>query len=260
MTADDHLRAGDLDAARAELVARIKGAPSDQGARMFLFQLLCVCGEWDKAIAQLRALAALSPEAQMLSSVYAQAIEAEKLRLAAFSGQGAVPVLAGEEPWMQHLAASIAAFAQGRGEEGENLRDAAFDQAPDAPGEADGEAFDWIADADGRFGPAFEAIVYGRWGLIPFCVVESIAFEPTKDLRDVVWAPAQMRLKTGLSAAVLLPARYPGSEAADADARLGRATRWRQGASGEEGVGQRLFAFDRGEDAGLLALSKLSFA
>ena len=227
---------------------------------MFLFQLLCVCGEWDKATAQLRALAALSPEAQMLATVYGQAIEAEKARLAAFAGTGDVPVLMGEEPWMLDLAASIMAFAKGDEAAGEVRREAAFDQAPDAPGEVDGAGFDWIADADGRFGPAFEAILYGRWGLIPFSLVESIAFEGTKDLRDVIWAPAQIRLKRGLSAAVLLPARYPGSELGDAAARLGRATTWREGPSGEEGLGQRLFTFDRGEDAGILSTSKLSFA
>ena len=35
--------------ARLALIDRVKGAPDDQPARMFLFQLLCVMGAWDKA-------------------------------------------------------------------------------------------------------------------------------------------------------------------------------------------------------------------
>ena len=58
------LNAGDLNGARAALVDQVKRAPQDQPARMFLFQLFCLLGEWEKAKSQLRALASLSPEAQ----------------------------------------------------------------------------------------------------------------------------------------------------------------------------------------------------
>ena len=257
--ADNHLRSGDLEAARADLVATIKRAPSDEGARMFLFQLLCISGEWDKAVAQLRTLAQLSADAQMLSTVYSQAIDAEKLRAAAFAGRGEFPVLIDDQPWANDLSAALQAFAQGRVAEGETRRDAAFDAAPDTPGEADGQSFAWISDADARFGPTLEMILYGRWGLMPFAAIESLTFEGTQDLRDIVWAPAQIRLRTGLSAAVLLPARYPGSDSGDAELKLARATRWQEGPSGEIGLGQRLFSFDAGDDAGILSLSRLSF-
>lgn len=260
MTADDHLREGNLEAARAELIATVKRAPADQGARMFLFQLLCVNGEWDKAAAQLRTLASLSPEAQMLSTAYGQAIEAEKTRAAAFAGRGDFPILAGEEAWTADLAASLSAFARGDAADGEARRDAAFDAAPDCAGTADGRAFAWIADADPRFGPTVEAIVHGRWGLLPFSAVEHIAFEPARDLRDLVWLPVQFRLRTGLSAAGFLPTRYPGSEAGDAAIQLARETRWTGAAAGDIGLGQRLLAFDDGDEAGLLSLRRITFA
>ncbi len=259
MSADELLRSGDIDQARAALVDAVRRSPSDQQARMFLFQLLALCGEWDKASAQLKALAQLSPEAAMLATVYNQAIEAEKARLAAFAGKGEFPVLIGDDDWMKALAASLQAFAKGDVAEGEAQRDAAFEGAPETPGDRDGEAFDWIADADGRFGPAFEAVLYGRWGLIPFSAVESIAFEGPQDLRDVIWAPAQIRLHSGPSSAVLIPARYPGSEAGGSMIRLGRETSWTDGLSGQEGLGQRLFSFDRGDDAGILSIGRLTF-
>ena len=227
---------------------------------MFLFQLLCINDEWDKASSQLRTLAQLSPEAQMLATAYGKAIEAEMLRAEAFAGTGEFPILANEdEAWTVDLAASLAAFARGDASEGDARRDAAFDAAPDCAGDADDHAFAWVADADPRFGPSIEAIVYGRWGLLPFSAVEQINFEPASDLRDFVWLPARLRLRNGTSVAALLPARYPGLGGADASVRLGRETRWTEGPAGDVGLGQRLLAFDDGSEAGLLSLRRLTF-
>ena len=259
--ADELLRQGDLDGARATLVESVRKAPSDQAARMFLFQLLAVSGEWDKAQTQLRSVAQLSPEAAMLAAVYNQAIGAERLRADAYEGRTPFPVLVASSPWVEQLAQGLTAMAAGRKEEGEALRDQAFDAATDTPGRLNDEPFLWIADADPRLGPCFEAIVSGKWGLIPFEAVDQIKSEGPKDLRDIVWLPVEMRLRSGQSAAALLPARYPGSEGADSpDLRLGRATEWRDGPAGEQPLGQRLWTFDTGEDVGVLALRQLDMA
>ena len=82
--ADELLRAGDLEGARLALNEAAKRAPSDQSVRMFLFQLLCLMGQWDKAKIQLRTLAGLSPEAQMLAVTYNLAIDAEIVRAKVF--------------------------------------------------------------------------------------------------------------------------------------------------------------------------------
>ena len=73
-----------------------------------------------------------------------------------------------------------------------------------------GRKFGWIADVDPRLGPCFEAIVAGKWGLVPFEAISRIKTEGPRDLRDVVWLPVEMALRSGQSAAALLPARYPG--------------------------------------------------
>src|SRR5580692_8401532 len=125
--ADTLLRAGDLDGARAVLVDAIRRTPNDQQARMFMFQLLCVSGEWDKASAQLRALAQLSPEAQMLAVAYNQAIEAEKVRAQVFAGKTSPVLLVSSSPWAGDLVGALSALAQGRLEDAEALRDQAFD-------------------------------------------------------------------------------------------------------------------------------------
>ena len=245
---EDLLRSGDLAGVRASLVDDVKRAPGDRGARMFLWQVMAVQGDWDKAVTQLRALAALSPDAQMLATVYNQAITAEKQRAEAFAGQAPVPVLVASSPWIDALAQSVTALASGRTHEGGKLRDEAFDGAGDTPGEVDGTKFAWLADIDPRLGPCFEAIVGGKWGLIPFEAVTRIKTEGPKDLRDVIWLPVELSLRSGQSAAALLPARYPGSESLAPDLQLGRATDW----NGDYPVGQRVWARDDGLETGLL--------
>lgn len=257
--ADHLLRAGDLDGARRALVEVVRAKPADEQARMFLFQLLCIAGEWDKARNQLNLLAQLSPEAQMLSIAYGQAVEAERERADVFAGRTRIKQLV-DSDWADGLADAIEHWALGRIAEGDAARDAAFEAAPDTPGTVDGVAFEWIADADSRFGPALEAIIGGRYGLVPFDMVASIKSEGPKDLRDTVWYPVQLAFRSGQSVAALLPARYPGSEiASDPAERLGRATGWHDTPWGQAGYGQHLWALSTGEDRDLLSVRQLRF-
>ncbi len=222
---------------------------------MYLFQLLAVLGEWDRAQAQLKALASLSPEAQMLSVTYGQAIAAEKARGSAFAGGQDVPVLVEGAPWVDKVAAAVAVEARGDADAAAALRDEGFGEAPDTPGVCDGKDFTWIADADPRFGPTFEAIIAGRWGLVAFASVRAFVSDGPQDLRDMVWLPVQIAFRSGQSAAAFIPARYPGSEAGDAAVRLGRRTDW----TTNGGLGQRLWSFDADEDVGLLSFRKILF-
>ena len=118
---------------------------------MFLFQLLALAGEWDKARTQLLSLAQLSPEAQMLAVAYGQAIDAEVTRAKVFAGEVKVDVLANGEGWAAGLADAIQLLALGKTEEGLAARDAAFENAPDCPGMFNDTPFEWIADCDSRF-------------------------------------------------------------------------------------------------------------
>ena len=256
--ADIRLRAGDLDGARAALVENVRSNPSDPGARLFLFQLLALAGDWEKARNHLNTLAKLSPEAQMLSVVYNQALDAEAERAEVFAGRAKASVLRGE--WADGIASALQHYAQGDVAAGDAARDEALEQAPDTPGELDGVRFDWIADSDGRFGPMFEVIMHGRYGLIAFSEVERITSEGPRDLRDIVWYPVEIAFKEGQSVAALLPARYPGTEHSDDTAeRLGRSTSWKTEGGVETGSGQHLLALSTGEETGLLSLRSLVF-
>lgn len=257
---DELIKAGDVAAARAALVEEVRSRPDDRKARMFLSQLLLVLGEWDKALTHMKALANLSPEALTLFTAYDRAVTAEKTREAVFAGKATPEGLAPGGPWFELLLQALAAETKGEAEKAATLRADAFDQAPETKGDADGAAFDFIADADSRFGPAIEAVVDGKYGLIPFETITELSLDGVRDLRDLVWMPARMTLKTGQSGHVFLPVRYPGA-ATDADSaiRLARKTDWEDhGDLGNHGRGQRVF--DAGEtEVAILSLRRLTF-
>jgi len=262
---DALLRSGDLDGARAALVDIVRTRPGDDQARMFLFQLLCVTGEWAKARKQLEALVQVAENAQMLGATYNQVLDAELVRDAVFRGEAEMPVLVGMGGWIEGVARAMTLLARRETGSAEASRDEAFDAAPDTPGQftdhgGKTRAFEWIADNDMRFGPCFEAIVAGRYGLIPFEAVKSIKSPGPADLRDTVWLPVEMALRSGQSVAAFLPARYPGSEQSpSALVRLGRETDWAAQDWGEAGLGQRLWSLSDGSDCGLLDLRELVF-
>jgi type VI secretion system protein ImpE len=259
--AHDNLRSGDIKAAKAQLIAHLRHTPDAIPARMFLFQLLCVEGQWNKARTHLRTLAQVSPEAQMLSAAYGQAIDAEHTRAEALAGRIDTPLLVETGGWAQDLACAVRADANGQFDEGDALRVRAFDSSPDAVGDIDGRLFKFIFDGDTRFGPCFEAMVGGRWGLIPFCAAREITPQRPVDLRDLVWLPAEIMLLDGRTLAALLPARYPGTEfEQDPKLRLGRRTEWREQDGRIYGLGQRMWALSDGEDIGLLSFRKITFA
>lgn len=257
--ADQLLAAGDVVGARQELIEQVRANPGSVPVRMFLFQLCAMLGEWDRAKAQLETIAKLEPEARMLAVAYSQCIDAEALRGRVFSGAEAAPMLARTD-WGEALAAGLQARQLGQPGAAEQLA-AAFDQAPTTSGVTDsGLAFEWIADADPRLGPVTEAIIAGRYGLMPFEALELLTIHEPQDLRDTIWIPAEFGLRQGARIAGFIPVRYPGSEGAeDPSARRGMATDWVGAEGAETPMGQRLFVFSDGSEVPLLQLRRVEF-
>jgi type VI secretion system protein ImpE len=250
----------DIPAALSSLVATVRAQPANQQARMFLFQLLCVDAQWDKAQAQVRTLAQLSPEAQMLATAYSQTIAGEVARAACFAGRGKASLLVDPQGWAADLVAAIEAEAAGDVARGVQLRSDAFDRCPPIAGTVDGMPFEALFDGDMRFGPTLEAIVADRWGLIPFSAIEEIVTAGPVDLRDLVWLPAEIRFREGPSLAAMLPVRYPGVEReTDVELRLARRTEWRETPYAVHGAGQRMWTTDAGDDIGILSFGRIAF-
>jgi type VI secretion system protein ImpE len=258
MLAEQSLREGRIEEALAELQSHVRKAPDNADYRVFLFQLLCVLGDWDRARAQLKVLGELNPGSLPLVHVYGTAITCELLRGEVFAG-AKTPLILGEPlPWVALLLQGLSEAAQGRGAAAAALRAEALEKAQAVTGTIDGETFDWIADADSRLGPVCEAVIDGRYYWVPFERLRSIAFEAPSDLRDVVWMPAQLGLTNGGETAALIPARYPGSEAdGDSLVRLGRKTEWDEVTPDTfHGRGQRMFATPGAEYA-LLSVRRI---
>ncbi|UWQ35260.1 tetratricopeptide repeat protein (plasmid) [Leisingera sp. M527] len=243
MTPEEHLKAGDPRAALEALQQKIRGDASNAKLRVFLFQLLCVLGDWNRAIAQLKAAAGLDEGATVMAQAYREAIICEVYREKVFAGEKSPLILGEPEEWLAHLIEAQKLLATGNPKEAAELRAKAFDAAPASPGEVNGKKFDWIADADMRLGPVLEAVVNGKYYWLPFAQIVSFEAEEPSDLRDAVWTAGTLTLAGGGSVAAMIPTRYPGSEKADGLSMLARATVWQDaGAETYTGLGQRLLA------------------
>jgi len=258
MLAEQSLREGRVEQALTELQDQVRKAPDNAEYRVFLFQLLCVLGDWDRARAQLKVLGELSVGSLPLVHVYGAAITCELLRREVFAGARTPLVLGEPLPWVALLFQALSVAAQGRAAEATALRSEALEKASPVPGTIDGQAFEWIADGDSRLGPVCEAIVDGRYYWVPFERLRSVTLEAPADLRDVLWMPAKLGLANGGEATALIPARYPGSEAdGDGLIRLSRKTEWDEVAPDTfHGRGQRMFATAEGEHA-LLSVRRI---
>jgi len=260
IAAEALLKEGDVAGALRSLQEAVRAKPADAKLRVFLFQLLAIAGEWDRALTQLDVCADLDAAALPMREMYAPAIACERLREQVFAGAKS-PLLFGEpETWSALLIEALARDGRGESEAAARLRAQAFDAAPPSAGALDGERFEWIADADMRLGPVLEAIVNNKYTWVPFSRLQAIRFEAPADLRDCVWLPGQLRFANGGEALALIPVRYPGSHAsADGAIRLARKTEWRQTSDAlQTGTGQRLLATD-GAEVGLLDVRSVAF-
>lgn len=247
--AEQALKDGDAARALKLLTEQVRSRPQDAKLRVFLFQLLCVTGQWDRALNQLNV--ALELDAGMLPMVqtYREAIACETLRRAVFAGQK-VPMLFGEpETWTALLIEALLREGRGEAEAARTLRAQALEEAPASAGTLNGEPFQWIADADSRLGPLLEAVINGKYYWLPFNRLAKLEIEAPEDLRDAVWMPAQLQFSNGGETVALIPTRYPDTVLGTGDGlALARRTDWRDdGAGAFVGLGQRLWTTDLNE-------------
>lgn len=254
------LDAGKLGECREVLFSLVRSDPSNAKARNFLYQVLCITGDWDRALQQLNIATELDSANLFAAEVYRRAIQAEIFRERVFAGK-ADPLIFGDPlEWIAGLLHAIKVLVSGRRDAAEDLRSEAFDAAPAVPGSLDGEPFEWVADADSRLGPLLEAIVDGKYFWVPMQRVSRIDLEPPTELRDLVWKPAHFVWSNGGEAMGLIPTRYVGSHAHDDDAvKLARKTQWdSHGDRTFIGMGQRMLLTDS-KDRALLDVRRIEW-
>lgn len=270
MSPEDLLREGETDQALIELKKIIQKNPAEPKHRIFLFQLLSVFGKWESALHQLQILGELDASALGLAALYSSAVRCEQLRSQVFS-QGVKPTIFGEpQRWLALMCHAIELDAHSQHAQAAKLRHEALELAPASSGEIltrDQKhcRFQWLCDADRRFGPVIEAIIQGKFYLVPMERIQNITFEPPTDLRDLIWSKAVFTWINGGQLPALIPVRYPGSETSlDSKVQLAATTLWATGATVESndpsqiGLGQRLYATDQ-EDIPILQIQRIQF-
>ncbi|MBC8735905.1 virulence protein SciE type [Paraburkholderia sp. UCT31] len=241
LLADGHLN----DALQA-LAAKVKNSPADATLRVFLFQLLALRGDWERAGTQLTVAGELERQNALMVAAYRAALVGEREREAVLAALRNPATVGERSEWERLLLQSLQQLCGGRIAEALALRARAFDEAETVRGSIDGVPFKWIADADPRFGPCLEVILKDSYAWVPFSRVAALSFDAPTDLRDKIWAPVRITWKSGDEAIGFVPCRYCGSERGeDVALALAKRTAWTDLGDGcFVGVGQRMLITD----------------
>jgi len=259
MDLQQSLSEGNLEETLSQLQASVRNDPSNVKFRIFLFQLLSVMGQWERALTQLDVVGEMDASTLAMVQTYRPALQCEHLRADIFAGKRSPMIFGQPERWMALLFDALRLSSQSQHAQSQDARDQAFELAPTTSGaievrdsnDQDAQTFNWIADADPRMGPMLEAIINGSYYWIPFHRVKAINIEKPEDMRDKVWTPVYFTWTNGGETVGLIPTRYPGSELSDDNqVRLAHKTIWQeQKANVFMGLGQRMFATDTGEQS-----------
>jgi type VI secretion system protein ImpE len=243
-----------LDAELADLQNQIRADASNANFRVHLFQLLCVMGNWKRALSQLQVSAQMAAKALPMAQTYREAIKCELFRKEVFEGKRTPQIMGTPPPWIGPMIEALKHDGTNDFAAAAELRASAMDAAEANACSIDGTTCEWLADADSRLGPVLEVIANGQYYWLPLASCSGLILEPPTDLRDLVWAPGEVMLPNEGRVAVLIPTRYPGTEVAkssDADAlKRSKRTEWTEPHPGMWfGTGQRLWASDLGDHA-----------
>ena len=107
--AEQSLKGGDPVAALAHLQERVRSAPADPKLRIFLFQLLCVLGQWDRALNQLEVACGLDASALAMKQTYSDAVRCEAIRDEVFDGKKSPMIFGQPDQWLALLIESLLA-------------------------------------------------------------------------------------------------------------------------------------------------------
>jgi type VI secretion system protein ImpE len=232
MTAKELFQAGEIDKAIEALGTELRSNPTDVQRRTFLFELLCLAGNYARAEKQLDVLGQGSQEAAMGMLLYRSALHAEQTRQQMFTS--------GQFPLTPREPAPVSGVLNGR-------------------------PFASLVDGDPRIGARLEVFAAGQYMWIPFEHIATVSLTPPKRLRDLIWSPVVVRpnsaFKGGELGELLLPVLTPLAwQQADNAVRLGRVTEWQELDDGRQvPAGQKLLLVDD-EEFPLLEVRQLTIS
>lgn len=264
MDAKQLFDSGHLQAAISQLTADVKASPRDLRNRIFLFELLCFTGDWQRAERQLDAVAQVSGDAtvELGIEIYRGILRAEASRRQLFQGESRQPKFLSEPPpyTALHLKALTEIIEQHFDQAETSLKESSA-LRKNLQGQIDDTHFDDFKDGDDLIAPFLEVIVRADYLWLALEDIVGLEIRPPRTLRDLLWIPAKVELREQQTIDVFIPVQYYGSsDHADDSVKLGRMTVWEN--VGEEtnlGKGQRTFLID-GDERSLLEIRKVEFA
>ncbi len=246
-SAAELFESGQLDDSIHAQIEAVKGAPLDENERLFLFELLVLAGQWDRAGRQLDALNYPDPERGATMAVYRSLLDAERQRHETLTS-GQPPQFLIEPPAdAQQRVQALEHLAQNRPDEAASILQQLDESEPSIAGKLNGNSFQLLRDCDDLFATVLEVFsTTGNYFWVPLQQIASLTIVEPKQLRDLAWLTATLEMQDGPTGDVFLPARYPGSETHSDDAiRLARATDWTLPEQGPvRGNGMRLYLVD----------------
>ncbi len=245
MTAHDLFHAGKLKDAIAAQVEEVRNHPTDTGLRLFLSELLCFAGDFERADTQIDAMGHQDTKMLPFAMVYRHLIRAAQARQD-FYKVGRVPEFLGRpEGSTRLLLEASVLLREGATVEAAERRAQAEAESPKVSGMCDDQPFDDFRDLDDMTFAFFEVFTSkGEYYWIPIDRVDLIEFKAPERPRDLLWRPARMVVRNGPDGEVYLPVLYPNlNTEIDESLRLGRTTEWLGGEGGTpvRGAGQRTF-------------------
>lgn len=254
------LDSGNLKGAIDSALALVKSNPTDVTGRIFLFELSCFAGDWERAEKQLEVIGHQDAIAMVGSKIYQQNLKAERDRINFFES-GTRPESAMKFPeYVEDLVKANELIRLGKTGEGRVMLDQVATNRPAFKCSVNGTEFSDIRDYNDATMCVIEAIIKDSYVWLPFEQIESIEFSERKSLRDVYWPQAKFELTNGTSGEMFVPSLYVNSWKADDDlVRLGRSVDWHD--IGDEiyaGEGGRVFTMD-GKDRSLLDITSIHF-
>ena len=211
------------------LQQQVRGAAADAKLRVFLFQLLCVLGQWQRALDAARASAASSMPARWpMVNTYREAMQCEARARGGVRRQDARRMLFGQPAaWVAPLIEALQADARGEPARPRRLRADALEQAPATPGRARRRGF--RVDRRCRLAPrpgARGRSINGRYGWLPFVrLAQRHDRAAGTTCATCVWAPAHLAFANGGDTVALIPTRYAGRRTAATGPAVGASHR-----------------------------------
>lgn len=241
------LFSGSISGSLEHLKEKIRKEPARPELRTYLFQLLCVIGEYERAMTQLKIAADMDEENKLMAQACGPLLNCEMLRQEIFNGRHSPLVFGEPEEWMGLMIQALILDGKKKHKAAKSIRAKAIDLAEPFPGRINNDPFEWLADADSRLGPVLEIIVEGRYYLAALSDIKKIEICQPIDLRDVIWLPVSLVWKNEGTSVGFIPTRYQGSvETNEDEVLLGKKTIWNEVYKDVFfGQGQRMLATER---------------